>query len=275
MALNQFFSASFILHQIEIQDQNELFLKFTEKAYTTNLIADREKFQETLVQQELQNPSGLEQGVALPHIRSALIRKTFMMLATLKTPLDFKTLDASPVNIVVLLCAPPHEEQSYIQLLARITRLLINESNRQAILNAIGPNAAFQIIDTHGNWDIVIDKSERYLMNLILYREELLDEAIQCLIESGLFQAQILTGIPLKYYLNQKFTLLAKGEAKAKYEFSSSKIITGIVSDHEILRKFSQLLKNHHIDLEEPGVGVLTLTRIEDLVGGVAETLNI
>lgn len=274
MALNQFFSSSYILHQIEIKEKAELFLKFTEKVYTTNLIADRTQFYELLLQKENENSSGLEHGVAIPHLRTDLIRKSFMLLATLKKPIEFQTFDGTPVNIVVLLCSPWNEEHIYIQLLARLSRLLKSSENRKAILEMVGPNALYNFIDLSGNWEIVEDKSERFLMNIVIYDEQMFEHFVDCLIDLGLIHAQILDTIPLKQQIHEKLTLLTRSNSEKAKSPGKSKMIICPVSDREIVNKLSVLLKKQGIDLNEPGVGVVTLSRVESMVGGIKESLR-
>lgn len=274
MALNQYFSASYILHQIEIKDREELFLKFAEKAYTTNLISDKTRFNEALIQQENRSASGMEMGVAISHIRTPLTRKSFMMMATLKQPINFGTLDGSLTNIVILLCAPPDENHIYIQLLARISRVLQNLENRQAILSTIGPNALYQLIETHGNWEITIEQAERYLLRFNLLQEEYFDAVVECLLELGLIHAQITQAVPLRNYFTEKLLLISHPDSTEKSESASSIIITCIVADQDILNKFSNLLKSRDIDLSQPGVGVVSITKISNMIGGVHEELN-
>ncbi len=274
MALNQFFSSSYILHQIEIKDKAELFLKFAEKVYTTNLIADKTQFYQLLLEKENELSSGLEHGVALPHLRTDLIRKSFMLLATLKTPADFQTYDGTLVNIVVMLCSPSTEEHIYIQLLARISRLLKMPENRKAILETVGPNALYSFFEVSGNWEIVEDKSERFLMSIIIYDDKIIENIIECLIDLGLIHAQILDTIPLKEQIHQKLTLLTRSESAKNKSPRRSKMIICPVSDREIVNKLAVLLKTQGIDLNMPGIGVVTLSKIESMVGGMKESLQ-
>jgi hypothetical protein len=46
------------------------------------------------------------------------------------------------------------------------------------------------------------------------------------------------------------------------------------VSDREIVNKLAVLLKTQGVDLNMPGVGVVTLSRIESMVGGMKESLQ-
>ncbi|MBN2092488.1 PTS sugar transporter subunit IIA, partial [candidate division KSB1 bacterium] len=210
----------------------------------------------------------------IPHLRTDLIRKSFMLLATLKTPIDFQTFDGTLVNIVVLLCSPTTEEHIYIQLLARLSRLLKMPENRKAILETVGPNALYNFFDISGNWEIVEDKSESFLMNIIIHDEKIFERLIECLIDLGLIYAQILDTIPLKQQIHQKLTLLTRSDSEKSAPPKKSKMIICPVSDREIIYKLSGLLKKQGIDLNMPGVGMVTLSKIESMVGGIKESLQ-
>ena len=267
MALNQYFSPSFILHQVELRDNAALFARFSEKAYTTNLISDKEQLLEALLHQENLTSSGMEQGIAIVHIRTPLTRKCFIMLATLKKPIEFNTLDNSNVNIVVLLCVPPDENHLYLQLLARISRILLNERNRNEILRAVGPNALYQYIDSIGSWDIAVEKAERYLMQIVLYRNEIFQDVADCLLELGIIQAQVTRAIPFRKYVSQKLTALSHPDFGTESELANSVLISCVVSNADIGKKLLALLKSRDIDLTIPGVGGMVLTRVEEVIG--------
>jgi len=274
MALNQFFSASFILHQVVIQSKEDLLFRFADKAYNTNLISNKQQLYDDLIAQEQQSASGMEQGVAISHLRTDLTRKSFVMLATLKEAIDFGALDNTLSNIVVLLCSPINETHIYIQLLSRISRLLQDAENRQTILSAIGPNALYQFIEARGNWDIVLEKPERYLLNLMLFQPEYLDAVVDSFFELGLLRAQVTESIPLRKLISKNRSLLNLTEGGTLKSPEKTYQISCIVSDKETVKALYGLLNIRQINLNEPGVGLLSLSRIENMVGDLQENYD-
>jgi len=267
MALNHYFSPSFILYQVNPRDKADLFSKFSDKAYTTNLISNKNELYEALVQQENLANSGMEQGVAIAHIRTPLTRKCFFMLAILKNPLEFGTLDNTKVNIVALLCVPPDENHLYLQLLARISRILRNEQNRNAILNTVGLNALYQLVESMGSWDISIEKTERYLMQLTLHKNEIFEDVADCLLELGIIHAQVTRAIPLKKYISRKLSALSHPDFVSEGDAPNSILISGVVSDIDIGKKLHDLLMSRNIDFSVPGIGGMVLTEVEQVLG--------
>ena len=269
MSLNDFFSPSYILHQLSLDSKAELISKFVEKAYNTNLISNRQELEQALTVQEEKSPAGLENGIALLHLRTELTRKSFMMMATLKTPLDFKTHDKTPANIVVLLCSPPEEQSVYIQLLARISRVLLEEANRKAILSAIGPNALFQYINIHGNWDILHHQEQNFLLQISIFEPRFIKDITSCLIELGLFYAQIHETQPLMKYAAPYFNSALQANLTAIEKTQNSIMISCPVSDPKIINNLLTMLEKRNISFIQPGSGFVTLTPIHSFSGNL------
>lgn len=272
MALNQYFTSSFILFRVEITQPEELFEKFAEKAYTTNLIIDKQQFFDQLVAQEKKHHSGMENEIAIPHIRTELARKSFLMIATLKNPVNFGSLDNSLSRLIVLLCSPPSENQIYIQLLARISRLLQRAENRQAVINSIGPNSIYKIVETRGNWNIVQAKAEKFMLNLTIFRDEMLDNVIDCFLDLGLFNATIVRNEAIKNYVSQKLSVLSNTEFSATREIIGHKI-SCVVTDKEIVKTLFEMLQKRDLDLNANGNGFITLTKIELMMGEMSSAM--
>jgi len=77
-----------------------------------------------LLKREKLGSTGIGQGVAIPHTRIAGIDKPVAMVARLKQPIDFDSIDDSPVDIVFLLLTPDEEPNKHLNVLACFSRKL-------------------------------------------------------------------------------------------------------------------------------------------------------
>ena len=77
-----------------------------------------------LLKREKLGSTGIGQGVAIPHTRIVGIDKPFAMVARLKQPIDFDSIDESPVDIVFLLLTPDEEPNKHLNVLACFSRKL-------------------------------------------------------------------------------------------------------------------------------------------------------
>jgi PTS system nitrogen regulatory IIA component len=77
-----------------------------------------------LLKREKLGSTGIGQGVALPHTRIAGIGRPVAMVARLKQPIDFESIDGKPVDIVFLLLTPDEEPNKHLNVLACFSRKL-------------------------------------------------------------------------------------------------------------------------------------------------------
>jgi PTS system nitrogen regulatory IIA component len=83
---------------------------------------------EILAEREKLGSTGMGQGVAIPHGRVAGIDKMTGLFARLDHPVDFGSTDDQPVDLVFLLLAPEGAGADHLKALARVSRLLRNQS---------------------------------------------------------------------------------------------------------------------------------------------------
>ena len=69
--------------------------------------------------------TGFGQGVAIPHGKVEGLKQIYGLFARLAEPLDYKAIDARPVDLVFLLHSPPDagaEQQNALAAISRVTR---------------------------------------------------------------------------------------------------------------------------------------------------------
>lgn len=108
-------------------------------------LSDRELF-ETLLQRERLGSTGIGEGIAIPHGRSAHINRLYGIFARLEKPIDFEALDGQPVDILFALIAPEGAGADHLKALARVARLLREASVLDRIRAALDPSAIYSIL---------------------------------------------------------------------------------------------------------------------------------
>lgn len=88
------------------------------------------------MERERLGSTGVGSGVALPHARIEGLNKVVVAMARLDTPIDFEAIDDRPVDIAVLILAPPDAGSDHLRALAQISRRLRNEDVRGRLRRA-------------------------------------------------------------------------------------------------------------------------------------------
>jgi len=99
-------------------------------------LAERERLQST----------GIGEGVAIPHASVQGVTRQVAALVLSQEGFEFEAIDQHPVHLVFGVLAPRQPAGEHPKLLARISRLLRTEENRQAILEASSATAALAVI---------------------------------------------------------------------------------------------------------------------------------
>jgi nitrogen PTS system EIIA component len=82
------------------------------------------KVNEALLEREGLGPTGVGQGVALPHARLHGLDRVRGLFLRLERPLDFEAVDRQPVDLVFCLLAPASAGVEHLKALALVSRTL-------------------------------------------------------------------------------------------------------------------------------------------------------
>lgn len=95
----------------------------------------KEMLIETLKKREELGSTGVSRGIAIPHCRSLLVKKLYVVLGRSKKGIDFKSLDGKPVYIFFLIVAPPQEPSNqYLIALGKVAQMARELSKKKEIL---------------------------------------------------------------------------------------------------------------------------------------------
>ncbi len=83
---------------------------------------------DVLLERERLGTTGVGRGVAIPHGRLPALKSVHGVFARLERPVDFDAIDEQPVDLIFLLLAPEQAGADHLKALARVSRLLRDES---------------------------------------------------------------------------------------------------------------------------------------------------
>ena len=81
---------------------------------------------EALQERESLGPTGVGQGIALPHARLQGVEEVLGVFVRLEKPLDFESVDRQPVDLVFALLAPEDAGVDHLKALALVSRTMRN-----------------------------------------------------------------------------------------------------------------------------------------------------
>ncbi len=83
---------------------------------------------EALMERESLGPTGVGNGVALPHARVTDLSEVSGAFILLEKPIEFEAVDRQPVDLVFSLFAPEHAGVEHLKALALVSRTLRDQN---------------------------------------------------------------------------------------------------------------------------------------------------
>ncbi len=104
-------------------------------------VRDEATLLEAILEREKIMSTGIGLGIAVPHAKVPFISDFVVSFGKAPDGLQFNSLDGNPVQFVVLIAGPEGEQERYLQLLARITLKLKEQSVRRQLIEATDVDA--------------------------------------------------------------------------------------------------------------------------------------
>jgi len=136
--ISQDIQVDLILSDVSALNRNQAF-EVLAKEIALRLDLPTDELLDALHAKEKISPSGIGDGVAIPHVKLKALPNRFAALAILNDTVDFAAADNKPVDLICLLASPEHEGPQHLRRLARMSRLLQNPELCKRIREA--PNA--------------------------------------------------------------------------------------------------------------------------------------
>ena len=112
-----------------------------------NNIEDLEEFKKQVYRREEQGSTGVGEGVAIPHGKSKAVKEPGLAAITIPDGVEFDSLDGNPVNLLFLIAAPDSDSNVHLQILARLSKMLMDENFISSLVKAKSKEEFLEIID--------------------------------------------------------------------------------------------------------------------------------
>ena len=128
-----------VLLNLDLKDKKDIIKVLVDKLYDNERITSKENFYKTVMERELSSPTGLEEGLAIPHGKDECVKEASIAIARLKNPIStWESVDEdNEVNLVFLIAIPKKEEgSSHIEILSKLTTSFMKEDFIQNLQNS-------------------------------------------------------------------------------------------------------------------------------------------
>ncbi len=93
--------------------------------------------------------TGLGLGIGAPHVRSSAVRFPTAALTVLRKGVEYGSLDATPVRLVLLVAMPEDSQTEWLRYLARASAIFRDDAMRTKLFNCTTPDALWNLVKEH------------------------------------------------------------------------------------------------------------------------------
>lgn len=123
------FTEEHILLDVSANSQEDLFMCLANYAKELGVVEETKKVSEAFMEREQQFSTGLQQGFAIPHAKSAYVLAPTVLYVRLKQAVSWETFDDSQVQHVFALLVPLEEAGTlHLEMLSRLATALMEET---------------------------------------------------------------------------------------------------------------------------------------------------
>lgn len=161
MLLSDVTSQRLILLDQEWSNRETILDNLSSLLFAEGKIADKDAFLKAVWERENISETGFEQGVAIPHGKSPVVKEPAFAVARLVRPVDdWPTMDGEDkVSLVFLLAVPLGDDAGHLRLLSTLSLALMDEQNVASLKTAPTVDAFLNRLDNHDS------ASEKTLIN--------------------------------------------------------------------------------------------------------------
>jgi mannitol/fructose-specific phosphotransferase system IIA component (Ntr-type) len=111
-----------------------------------SLGSDKEVLLSDTLEREEKGSTGIGEGIAIPHARTAGVTDLVAALGISKRGIDFESADGRPCHLIFLILAPPEESTRYLKALSAVAFIGKDPDLISRLTSAASPDDVIAIL---------------------------------------------------------------------------------------------------------------------------------
>lgn len=110
-------------------------------------LANKDEYLAAVFTREESGSTGLGEGIATPHAKSAGVAKAGLAAMTVPEGIDFDSLDGKPARIFFMIAAPEGEANTHVEVLSQLATMILDPDFKEALIAADSVDIFLALID--------------------------------------------------------------------------------------------------------------------------------
>lgn len=146
MKICELVSEDLIIAELKGKTKKQVLEEMVNKLTVREAGLDTVELLKVLMEREKLGSTGIGNGIAIPHGKLKGIKALVVAFGKSTRGVDFDSMDGKPVHLFFLLIAPENSAGAHLKALARLSRLLKDNSFRQKLIGLSDPKSLYKTI---------------------------------------------------------------------------------------------------------------------------------
>ncbi|EPG0607347.1 PTS fructose transporter subunit IIABC [Vibrio fluvialis] len=131
---------------LQATSKEDVFKELVSILYTQGRISDQTQFLADIKERETLGNTGFEDGVAIPHAKSAAVLAPAVVIGVSQSGIDYGAEDGLPSKLFFMIASPDGGDNHHIEVLAELSSKLIEDGFIDAFLSATTSEQALALL---------------------------------------------------------------------------------------------------------------------------------
>lgn len=118
--ITKLINENLIVLDLKATSKDAVFKELVDVFYEQNKISSKEQFLEDIKAREELGNTGFEDGVALPHAKSAAVIEPAVVIGVSKAGIEYGAEDGNPSKLFFMIASPDGGDNHHIEVLAEV-----------------------------------------------------------------------------------------------------------------------------------------------------------
>ncbi|MFC4800340.1 fructose-specific PTS transporter subunit EIIC [Neobacillus sp. GCM10023253] len=147
MKITELLTIDTILLNIDGKQKEEAIDQLVDVLQKAGKITNQNDFKSAILKREGQSTTGIGDGIAIPHAKTAAVKEAAIAFGKSVTGVDYESLDGKPAHLFFMIAAPEGANNTHLEALARLSGLLMKAEVRYELLKAASADEIIGIIN--------------------------------------------------------------------------------------------------------------------------------
>lgn len=110
-------------------------------------LSDKEQYLKDVMAREASGTTGLGDGIATPHAKSAGVHAAGLAAMTVPAGMDFESMDGKPSRLFFMIAAPDSANDEHLAILSKLATMIMDPDFKEALIAAGSKEEFLKLID--------------------------------------------------------------------------------------------------------------------------------